>query len=75
MNLPDADFSIDLLQTMMEIFTVPYQPSTEAFFEGSQAAVYKGADVNFSNKKLVLREIGTANKHSYTRQMVAGNSG
>ena len=37
--------------------------SVDAFFEGADpAAVYKGADVNFSNKQLVLREIGTSNK-------------
>ena len=50
----------------MQIYST-VSTSTEAFFEGSDtAAVYKGADVNFSNKKLVLREIGTANKHAHT---------
>ena len=37
----------------------------EAFFEGADN-VYKGSDVNFSNKKIVIRELGTATKHEYT---------
>ena len=77
MNLPDSDFSIDFATGNDANIYSTISTSTEAFFEGSDpTAVFKGADVNFSNKKLVLREIGTANKHSYTnRQMVAGNSG
>ena len=77
MNLPDSDFSIDFATGNDADIYSTVSTSTEAFFEGSDpAAVFKGADVNFSNKKLVLREIGTANKHAYTnRQMVANNSG
>ena len=43
--------------------------SVEASFQGA-SNVFKGADVNFSNKKVVLREIGTSNKHTYTNKMV-----
>ena len=36
----------------------------EAFFEGA-SNVYEGAQVNFSSQKIVIREIGDANKHAY----------
>ena len=35
----------------------------EAFFEGA-SNVYEGAQVNFSSQKIVIREIGDANKHA-----------
>ena len=47
--------------------------AVEAFFEGAQN-VYKGATENFSNKKIVMREIGTSTKHDYTNQQMVKNS-
>ena len=43
--------------------------SVEAFFEGS-SNVYEGAAVNFSSEKIVIREIGDANKHAYTNKQI-----
>ena len=77
MSFPDSDFSIDFTTGNDEanIYS-ELSTATEAFFEGADKMSYKGAPVNFSNSKIVLREIGSANKHDYTnRQMVAGNSG
>ena len=42
----------------------------KAFFEGS-SNVYEGAKVNFSGEKIVIREIGDANKHSYSNAQIA----
>ena len=54
MNLSDSDFTIRLqAQTIVHVFIVNSQHEVEAFFEGAQN-VFKGADVNFSNKKIVL---------------------
>jgi len=75
MNFPDADFNLSVTDAdnSASIFHTE-STSTEAFFEGS-SNVYKGSLENFSNQKIVMREIGTANKHSYTnRQMVTGGS-
>ena len=44
--------------------------SVEAFFEGA-SDVYEGAAVNFSSEKIVIREIGDANKHAYTNTQLA----
>ena len=68
MNFPDADFNIAATNNDGKIYS-ELSTSVEAFFQGANN-VFKGADVNFSNKKVVLREIGTANKHSYTNKMV-----
>ena len=70
MNFPDADFNIAATNNDGKIYS-ELSTSVEAFFQGANN-VFKGADVNFSNKKVVLREIGTANKHSYTNKMVDG---
>jgi len=77
MNFPDSDFSLDYTAGNLAKLYSTASTSVEAFFEGADTtAVYKGANENFSNKKLVMREIGTSNKHAYTdRQMVTGNSG
>ena len=48
--------------------------SVEAFFEGS-SNVYEGAKVNFSSEKIVIREIGDANKHAYSNADVAALTG
>jgi flagellar hook protein FlgE len=39
------------------------------FFEGADN-VYEGAAVNFSSEKIVIREIGDANKHAYTNKQI-----
>jgi flagellar hook protein FlgE len=68
MNFPDSDFSLALTSGNVNNDANIYSSEStavEAFFEGAQN-VYKGATENFSNKKLVMREIGTATKHDYT---------
>ena len=73
MNFPDSDFSLALTSGNVNNDANIYSSEStavEAFFEGAQN-VYKGATENFSNKKLVMREIGTSTKHDYTNaQMV-----
>ena len=74
MNFPDSDFSLALTtggdtDNQARVYSSE-STAVEAFFEGAQN-VYKGATENFSNKKIVMREIGTATKHDYTNaQMV-----
>ena len=71
MNFPDSDFNL-AVTTGNNVAKIYSSESTavEAFFEGAQN-VYKGATENFSNKKIVMREIGTSTKHDYTNaQMV-----
>ena len=74
MNFPDSDFSLALTtggdtDNQANIYSSE-STAVEAYFEGAQN-VYKGATENFSNKKIVMREIGTATKHDYTNaQMV-----
>ena len=68
MNFPDSDFSLALTSGNVNNDANIYSSEStavEAFFEGAQN-VYKGATENFSNKKLVMREIGTTTKHDYT---------
>ena len=55
MNFPDADFNIAATNNDGKIYS-ELSTSVEAFFQGANN-VFKGADVNFSNKKVVLREI------------------
>ena len=56
MNFPDSDFTLSVAMVMITA-NIYSEESTavEAFFEGAQN-VYKGAPVNFSNKKIVIRE-------------------
>ena len=74
MNFPDSDFSLALTtggdtDNQARVYSSE-SSSVEAYFEGAQN-VYKGATENFSNKKIVVREIGTSTKHDYTNaQMV-----
>ena len=73
MNFPDSDFSLALTtggdtDNQANVYSSE-STAVEAFFEGAQN-VYKGADVNFSNKKIVVREIGTSTKHDYTNAQV-----
>ncbi len=74
MNFPDSDFNLALTTANTNNKAYIYSAEStavEAYFEGAQN-VYKGADVDFSNKKLVIREIGNTTKHDYTNaQMVA----
>ena len=75
MSFPDSDFTLSVASANNSARVYSDESTeVEAFFEGAQN-VFKGADVNFSNKKIVMREIGLANKHAYTnRQMVAAQS-
>ena len=74
MNFPDSDFSLALTtggdtDNQARVYSSE-SSSVEAYFEGAQN-VYKGATENFSNKKIVVREIGNSTKHDYTNaQMV-----
>jgi len=73
MNFPDSDFN--LAETTGNTNNIAYiysseSTAVEAYFEGAQN-VYKGSNVDFSNKKIVMREIGSTTKHDYTNaQMV-----
>ena len=71
MNFPDADFN--LTETNINVYS-DLSTDVEAYFEGAQN-VYKDAPINFSNKKIVLREIGTTNKHAYTNDDILSFSG
>ena len=71
MNFPDSDFN--LTETNINVYS-DISTEVEGYFEGAQN-VFKGSQINFSNKKIVLREIGTANKHSYTNDDIIGFSG
>ncbi len=71
MNFPDSDFN--LTETNINVYS-DISTEVEGYFEGAQN-VFKGANINFSNKKIVLREIGTANKHKYTNDDIIGFSG
>ena len=62
LSFPDDGFTL----TEADIFVMSNQSEkVEAFFEGA-ANVYEGAEVNFSSQKIVIREIGDANKHAYS---------
>ncbi len=70
MNFPDSDFNIAVNANNVAKIYSAESTAVEAYFEGAQN-IYKGATENFSNKKIVMREIGNATKHDYTNaQMV-----
>jgi len=67
LSFPDDSFAL----TETDIYVMSDESeSVEAFFEGA-ADVYEGAAVNFSSEKIVIREIGDANKHAYTNSQMA----
>jgi flagellar hook protein FlgE len=67
LSFPDDGFTL----TEADIYIMSDESeSVEAFFEGAEN-VYEGADVNFSSEKIVIREIGDANKHAYTNTQMA----
>ena len=64
LSFPDDSFTL----TETDIYVMSDESeSVEAFFEGA-SDVYEGAAVNFSSEKIVIREIGDANKHAYTNR-------
>ena len=69
LGFPDTDFVLTSGVAANTALNVLHSKSTnvEAFFEGAEK-VYQDAPINFSSKKIVVREIGTA-KHSYTKKM------
>ena len=67
LSFPDDSFTL----TETDIYVMSDESeSVEAFFEGA-SDVYEGAAVNFSSEKVVIREIGDANKHAYTNSQLA----
>ena len=72
LGFPDTDFVLTSGVAANSSLTVLHSKSTnvEAYFEGAEK-VYQDAPINFSSKKIVVREIGTA-KHSYTNKDVIG---
>ena len=70
LGFPDTDFTLTSGVAANTALNVLHSKSTnvEAFFEGAEK-VYQDAPINFSSKKIVIREIGTA-KHSYTNKDV-----
>ena len=70
LGFPDTDFVLTSGVAADTALNVLHSKSTnvEAFFEGAEK-VYQDAPINFSSKKIVVREIGTA-KHSYTNKDV-----
>ncbi len=72
LGFPDTDFTLTSGVAANTALKVLHSKSTnvEAFFEGAEK-VYQDAPINFSSKKIVVREIGTA-KHSYTNKDVIG---
>ena len=70
LGFPDTDFTLTSGVAANTALNVLHTKSTnvEAFFEGAEK-VYQDAPINFSSKKIVVREIGTA-KHSYTNKNV-----
>ena len=68
LSFPDDSFTL----TERDIYVMSDESeSVEAFFEGA-SNVYEGAEVNFSSEKIVIREIGDANKHAYTNSQITG---
>ena len=60
LSFPDDGFTL----TETDIYVMSDESeSVEAFFEGAEN-VYEGAAVTFSSEKIVIREIGDANKHA-----------
>ena len=67
LSFPDDSFTL----TETDIYILSDESeSVEAYFEGA-SNVYEGAAVNFSSEKIVIREIGDANKHAYTNSQLA----
>ncbi len=67
LSFPDDSFTL----TETDIYVMSDESeAVEAFFEGA-SDVYEGAAVNFSSEKIVIREIGDANKHAYTNTQMA----
>ncbi len=66
LGFPDTDFTLTSGVAANTALNLLHTKSTnvEAFFEGAEK-VYQDAPINFSSKKIVVREIGTA-KHTYT---------
>ena len=68
LGFPDTDFVLTSGVAADSALSVLHSKSTnvEAFFEGAEK-VYQDAPINFSSKKIVVREIGDA-KHSLYKQ-------
>ena len=77
LGFPDTDFELTSGVDAGTALNILHTKSSnvEAFFEGAEK-VYQDAPINFSSKKIVVREIGTA-KHDYTNSEVvtAGANG
>ncbi len=72
MNFPDGDFNLSSTNNSANAYS-DESDDLEAFFEGS-SNVFKGATDNFSSSKVVIREIGSENKHSYTNKQMTNAS-
>ena len=71
LSLPDTNFN----ETLNTVYVLRDEATdVEAFFEGA-ANVYEGSEVNFNSKKIILRETGAANMHSYTNTELQAQSG
>jgi flagellar hook protein FlgE len=71
LSFPDDSFQL----TNANIYVMSDESEKlEAFFEGS-SNVYEGAQVNFSSQKIVIREIGDANKHAYSNADIVALGG
>ena len=71
LSLPDTNFS----ETLNSVYVLRDEATdVEAFFEGA-ANVYEGSEVNFNSKKIILRETGATNMHSYTNTELQAQSG
>ena len=71
LSLPDTNFS----ETLDTVYVLRDEATdVEAFFEGA-ANVYEGSEVNFNSKKIILRETGASNMHSYTNTELQAQSG
>jgi len=71
LSFPDDGFTL----TEADVYVMSdLSESVEAFFEGA-SNVYEGAKVNFSSEKIVIREIGDANKHAYSDANIAALTG
>ena len=77
LGFPDTDFELTSGVDAGTALNILHTKSSnvEAFFEGAEK-VYQDAPINFSSKKIVVREIGTS-KHDYTNSEVvtAGANG
>ena len=66
LSFPDDSFTL----TENDIYVMSDESeAVEAFFEGA-LNVYEGVSVNFSSEKIVIREIGDSNKHTYTNKQI-----